>query len=85
MMTTLSGGLSISPGWTEKKMTEREERTLMAGLVDGETCHQVAALVGASELLQWDGTPELSNAEGKTPRDSSIAVVGTMEESKLSC
>ena len=76
VMTTLAGRLSVSTGWTANDITERDKRTLRAGSVGGETCHQVAALVGASELLQCDGMPELSNAEGKTPSDSFIAVVG---------
>jgi len=74
VMTMLAGMLSVSTGWTANEITERDKRTL--GSVGGETRAKVAALVGASELFQWDGTPELSNVESKTPSVSFLAVVG---------
>jgi hypothetical protein len=74
VMTMLAGMLSVSTGWTANEITERDKRTL--GSVGGETRAKVAALVGASELLQWDGTPKLSNVESKTPSVSFLAVVG---------
>jgi hypothetical protein len=74
VITMLAGMLPVSTGWTANEITERDKRTL--GSVGGETRAKVAALVGASELFQWDGTPELSNVEGKTPSVSFLAVVG---------
>ena len=74
VMTKVSGRLSVPTGRIVNQTTERD--IFKVGSVDGETCHQVAELVGASELFQWDGNPELSNADGKTPSDSFVAVFG---------
>ena len=66
-MTTGSGRLSVSTGLSANQIAERDKRIFRGGPVDGETCHQVAALVGASELRRF-----LNQGEEKKEREKRI-------------